>query len=58
MQVFRFDDPNYSIRLLQPEDAEALQRLLEQCTDYALLVEGEAVPPYCRPRSLPGAAAR
>jgi ribosomal protein S18 acetylase RimI-like enzyme len=38
-------NPEYLIGRLKPEHTEALQRLLEQCADYAMLVEGEAVSP-------------
>jgi len=36
---------NYALRSLQPEDAETLQRLFDQCSDYSLIVEGEPSSP-------------
>ena len=45
VQAFPFNDPDYSICSLRPEQTEALQRLFEQCADYAMVVEGEDVSP-------------
>jgi ribosomal protein S18 acetylase RimI-like enzyme len=42
---FRFDLPGYSARRLAPDDAQNLQRLLEQCADYTEIVEGTGVSP-------------
>jgi ribosomal protein S18 acetylase RimI-like enzyme len=42
---FQIDDPDYSIRDLQSDDAQALQTLCEQCADYTETVEGESVSP-------------
>ena len=42
--AFEIDIPCYSVRSLKPEEAELLQRLYDQCTDFALVVEGE---PFC-----------
>jgi ribosomal protein S18 acetylase RimI-like enzyme len=39
--VFEMKTSDYELRNLQPEDAEALQRLFDQCSDYSLIVEGE-----------------
>jgi len=45
VQVFQIDDAEYQISELQPDSTEHLQRLFEQCADYALIVEGEGVSP-------------
>jgi ribosomal protein S18 acetylase RimI-like enzyme len=44
-QDFSINNPDYSVCRLQPEQMEALQRLLEQCADFTQLVEGESVRP-------------
>ena len=38
-------DPDYSVFRLEPEHTESLQKLFEQCADFAQLVEGESVIP-------------
>ena len=43
--VFEIDVPGYAVRSLKPEEAELLQRLYDQCTDFALVVEGEPFSP-------------
>jgi ribosomal protein S18 acetylase RimI-like enzyme len=45
-QVFPIKDPDYFICRLVPEQAEPLQRLFDQCADFAMLVEGEDVSPF------------
>jgi len=44
-QVFPIDDSDHFVCRLQSEHAKPLQRLFEQCADFALLVEGESVSP-------------
>jgi ribosomal protein S18 acetylase RimI-like enzyme len=44
-QVFQINDHNYFICRLQIEQSEPLQRLFEECADYAMIVEGEGVSP-------------
>jgi GNAT superfamily N-acetyltransferase len=44
-QVFHIDDPDYYVCRLQSEHTEPLQRLFDQCADYAMIVEGEGVSP-------------
>ncbi|NEO99402.1 MAG: hypothetical protein F6K58_12120 [Symploca sp. SIO2E9] len=39
---FYLESSGYSLKQLVPEDAEVLQRLYEQCKDFALLTNGEA----------------
>jgi ribosomal protein S18 acetylase RimI-like enzyme len=44
--VFHIEDPDYSVRELRcPEDMESLQKLFEQCADYAMVTEGQGVSP-------------
>jgi ribosomal protein S18 acetylase RimI-like enzyme len=43
--IFSIDDVDYFLKELQPESAESLQKLFEQCADYAMIVEGEDVSP-------------
>jgi GNAT superfamily N-acetyltransferase len=38
---FALNRPNYSVKLLNPEDAAVLQILYEQCTEFALLTDGQ-----------------
>lgn len=45
IKVFQIDDDEYHISELQPDSTEDLQRLFEQCADYAVIVDGEAVSP-------------
>ncbi len=35
----------YSVKLLKPEDATVLQQLYEQCTEFALITDGQAPSP-------------
>lgn len=42
---FKLEISGYVWRGLQPEDAELLQRLFDQCADYSLIVEGEPAAP-------------
>jgi GNAT superfamily N-acetyltransferase len=42
---FVADIPGYSVRRLQPEDTQVLQKLFEKCSDYMMIVEGEGVSP-------------
>jgi ribosomal protein S18 acetylase RimI-like enzyme len=44
-QVFPINDPDYFVCKLRPEHAGPLQRLFDQCADFAMLVEGESVNP-------------
>ena len=44
-QVFPINDPNAFVCRLRLEHVEPLQRLFDQCADFALLVEGEGVNP-------------
>jgi ribosomal protein S18 acetylase RimI-like enzyme len=44
-QVFQVDDSDYIVCRLQPEHTEPLQRLFDQCADYAMIVDGESVSP-------------
>jgi len=44
-QNIHIDDPEHVLRRLQPEHIESLQRFLERCADYAMIVEGEGVSP-------------
>ncbi len=44
-QVFHLDDSDYIVCRLQPEHTEPLQRLFDQCADYAMIVDGEGVSP-------------
>lgn len=44
-QDIHIDDPEHILCRLQPEHVEPLQRLLERCADYAMIVEGEGVSP-------------
>jgi ribosomal protein S18 acetylase RimI-like enzyme len=39
------DDVDYFVSELQPENVESLQKLFDQCADYAMIVEGEEVSP-------------
>lgn len=43
--AFALGLPGYAVHRLWPEDAESLQQLLDRCSDYALLVEGEVASP-------------
>ncbi len=43
--VFDLGLPDYTVRLLAPPDAPAIQRLYEQCLDYCLLVDGHPPSP-------------
>jgi hypothetical protein len=43
--LLALDLPPYVARPLDPQDAEALQRLFERCRDYALIVEGQDPSP-------------
>jgi len=43
--VFSINDPDYFVVALQPEHTEPLQRLFDQCADFAMIVEGEGVSP-------------
>lgn len=43
--AFEIDVSGYAVRSLKPEEAELLQRLYDQCTDFALVVEGEPFSP-------------
>jgi ribosomal protein S18 acetylase RimI-like enzyme len=46
ISVFHIEDPDYSVRELHhPEYIESLQRLFEQCADYAMIVEGQGASP-------------
>jgi ribosomal protein S18 acetylase RimI-like enzyme len=46
ISVFHIEDPDYSVReLRRPEDIESLQKLFEQCADYAMITEGQGVSP-------------
>ncbi len=38
---FALNRPGYSAKLLKPEDAEVLQTLYEQCTEFAILTDGQ-----------------
>jgi ribosomal protein S18 acetylase RimI-like enzyme len=42
---FHFDDADYFVCELQSENTQLLQKLFEQCADYAMIVEGESVSP-------------
>ncbi|MDJ0571791.1 MAG: GNAT family N-acetyltransferase [Pleurocapsa sp. MO_192.B19] len=42
---FTLDNPNYLVKQLFPEDAPVLQKLYEQCNDFALLTDGVAFSP-------------
>jgi RimJ/RimL family protein N-acetyltransferase len=42
---FTLNRPNYSAKLLDPEDAVVLQKLYEQCTEFALLTDGHPPTP-------------
>jgi ribosomal protein S18 acetylase RimI-like enzyme len=44
-QVFQINDLDYFICRLQSEHIESLQRLFDQCADYAMVVDGEGVSP-------------
>ncbi|WP_338462915.1 GNAT family N-acetyltransferase [Synechococcus elongatus IITB7] len=39
-EIFALNRPGYSAKLLNPGDAVVLQRLYEQCTEFALLTDG------------------
>jgi GNAT superfamily N-acetyltransferase len=43
--TFHVDLPGYTVRRLKPDDVVILQSLLDQCPDYAEVVEGEEVSP-------------
>jgi ribosomal protein S18 acetylase RimI-like enzyme len=43
--VFDMDDTDYFVCELQPENTASLQKLFDQCADYAMIVEGEGVSP-------------
>jgi hypothetical protein len=51
-QVFHIDSPDYSVIELQAEHTEPLQRLFDQCADYAMIVEGEGVSPTAAQETL------
>lgn len=38
---FSLQIPAYLVKWLLPEDAEVLQQLYEQCTEFALLTDGQ-----------------
>jgi ribosomal protein S18 acetylase RimI-like enzyme len=42
---FALNHPRYSAKLLKPEDAVVLQSLYEQCTEFALLTDGQPPSP-------------
>lgn len=42
-QVLQINDPNYFVCRLQIEHCEPLQRLFEECANYAMIVDGEGV---------------
>ncbi|MBD2535403.1 GNAT family N-acetyltransferase [Nostoc flagelliforme FACHB-838] len=42
---FALNRPGYSAKLLKPEDAAVLQSLYEQCTEFALLTDGQLPSP-------------
>lgn len=42
---FVLNRPGYSAKLLKPEDAVVLQSLYEQCTEFALLIDGQPPSP-------------
>jgi len=44
-QAFQLDEIDYHVCELQPKHMESLQKLLNQCEDYAITVEGEGVSP-------------
>lgn len=46
MKSFHFQNSDYRIRKLKPKHQEAIQSLLEKCSDYYLLVEGEPCSPW------------
>lgn len=42
---FTLNRPGYLAKLLKPEDAAVLQSLYEQCTEFALLTDGQPPSP-------------
>ena len=42
---FEIGIPGYAVQPLKPEEAELLQRLYDECTDFALVVGGEPFSP-------------
>lgn len=44
--------PGYSVQALEPCDVERLQRLLERCVDYSVVVDGDAVSPTAADETL------
>ena len=44
--AFQIDDTEFSVCELHPKHTECLQRLFDQCADFAMLVEGEEVSPH------------
>ena len=44
-QVFQINAPDYSVCPLRLEHTGSLQRLFDQCADFAMIVEGEGVSP-------------
>ncbi len=42
---FTLNRPSYSAKLLKPDDAAVLQSLYEQCTEFALLTDGQPPSP-------------
>ena len=45
LPAFELNLSDYVLRWLSPDDAELLPQLLDRCSDYTLLVEGESVAP-------------
>jgi len=45
---FALNRPSYLVKILKPEDAVVLQTLYEQCTEFALLTDGQPPSPTAR----------
>lgn len=45
IDLFTLGVPGYSVKSLEPKDAERLQKLYEKCADYADLVDGQPPSP-------------
>ena len=43
--VFRFSEPEHSVKILETNDASILQELYQKCADYNYLMEGQPLSP-------------